>query len=229
MGGRLRALLRYFARGLLALVPLVVVVFAVDWLFGLINKSFGPASGLGRFIATVAGHEKLAYLVSYALLLGAVLALGFVLGRPAARRALRAVNTRIATVPVLGKLYAAVVQVTDMLDGRERRLERFGGVGLVKAGELELIGFLTTPEQYTLASGESYYLVFLPNSPIPATGFNVLVRADAFTALNLPVAELAKLLMSLGLLGPQVLPRSCPAPGRPSPELSRPDPAPSTA
>jgi uncharacterized membrane protein len=71
--------------------------------------------------------------------------------------------------------------------------------------------------------------VFLPNSPIPATGFNVLVKADAFTALDLPVAQLAKLLMSLGLLGPQVLPRSWPAPGRPSPGLPRPDPAPSSA
>ena len=72
-------------------------------------------------------------------------------------------------------------------------------------GNVKVLGLLTSGERYRLANGKEHLLVFVPNSPIPATGFAVLVPAEDFEILDMPIEDLAKLLMSLGLLGPQVL------------------------
>jgi len=64
---------------------------------------------------------------------------------------------------------------------------------------------LTSAQRYRLGDGREYLLVFVPSSPIPATGFNLLVPVEDFESLDIPVEDLAKIFMSVGLLGPQVL------------------------
>ena len=86
-------------------------------------------------------------------------------------------------------------------------IEKFGGIGYIRVGNVKMLGLLTSGERYVLADGKEHFLLFVPNSPVPATGFTVLVPVEDFQLLDLPVEEMAKLLMSLGLLGPQVLRR----------------------
>jgi uncharacterized membrane protein len=68
-----------------------------------------------------------------------------------------------------------------------------------------MLALLTSAQRYVLADGREHLLVFVPNSPIPATGFNVLVPVDEVNRLDMPMEDMAKLMMSLGILGPQVL------------------------
>ena len=48
-------------------------------------------------------------------------------------------------------------------------------------------------------------MVFIPNSPIPFTAFNMLVPTEDFQRLEMPVEDVLKLLMSFGLLGREVM------------------------
>jgi uncharacterized membrane protein len=105
----------------------------------------------------------------------------------------------------LGKIYAGVGQAVALFakDGPER----FGSVVHIKVGNVQMLALLTSSERYVLGDGREHLLVFVPNSPFPATGFNVLVPVEDVQKLELPMEDLAKLLMSLGLLAPKVLER----------------------
>ncbi len=81
-------------------------------------------------------------------------------------------------------------------------------LGEVRIGNVKLLVLLTSNEQYIMLDGREHLLVFVANSPIPATGFNMLVPVEDVRRLDMPVEDLVKLLMSLGLLGPQVLRRA---------------------
>jgi uncharacterized membrane protein len=117
-----------------------------------------------------------------------------------------AIDATLARIPLIGKIYSAVGQIVDLFGKKDPGgIDKFGGVGQIRIGESSMLGLLTSPESFSMPDGRKYFLVFVPNSPIPATGFNILVPVENFFKLDLPMEELAKLLMSLGLLGPQVL------------------------
>jgi len=107
---------------------------------------------------------------------------------------------------LFGKIYATVGQMVEIFGKKgQSGLDRFGGVGQVRMGNVKVLALLTSAQRYPMADGREYVLVFVPNSPIPATGFNVFVPVDDFELLDMAVEDLAKVLMSLGLLGSQAL------------------------
>jgi uncharacterized membrane protein len=147
-----------------------------------------------------------AYLTGYLVVVIVLILLGFLVNRATIARFHAALDKMFAAIPLFGKIYMAVGQVVDLFGAKDQTgLERFGGVGIITLGNAKMLALLTSSECYTLTNGEKFYLVFVPNSPIPATGFNLLVAEKDFSRLDMPVEDLAKLLMSLGLLGPQVL------------------------
>lgn len=203
-----RNLVRMFLTGVATLLPLIVTVFVVTWVVKLADAYIGPSSSFGMFIVTVVGESKkyIGYLAGYLVVIIFTIVLGFLVTRATISRIHSAVDRMFARIPLVGKIYAGVGQVVELLGKKNQNgLERFGGVGYVRMGNVKILGLLTSTEHYVLEGGKEHVLVFVPNAPIPATGFTVLAPVEDFEPLNIPVEDLAKLLMSLGSLGPQVL------------------------
>lgn len=132
-----------------------------------------------------------------------IIILGFLITRATVVKLHKALNAIVARIPLVGKIYSAVDQAVDLFGQKGNSgLEKFGGVGQVRFGNVTALCLLTSSQHYMLADGREHVLVFIPNSPIPATGFNVLVPVEDFRPLDMPMEDLLKLLMSLGLLGP---------------------------
>jgi uncharacterized membrane protein len=211
------AIVRFFFTGAAALLPLVVTVFVVSWAVKFADAYIGPSSSFGVFLVRIVGPEYRypGYLVGYLVAVLLVILLGFLVTRATIGKLRSELNAMVARIPLIGKIYAAVVQLVEIFDKKDKGpLERFGGVGEVCIGNVKLLVFLTSPETYVMMDGKSHVLVFVANSPIPATGFNMLVPMDAVRRLDMPVEDLVKLLMSLGLLGSQVLRGPLGAPDR---------------
>lgn len=208
MRGIASTVLRFFLTGVAALLPFVVTVFVVTWLVRLADAYVGPSSAFGRFLLTVVGKDQkfIGYLGGYLVVVLLLMLLGFLVTRATVARFHRGLDATFARIPLIGKIYSAVSQVVELLGNKEQSaLDRFGGVGEVTVGNIKLLGLLTSNQRYTMGNGREHLLVFIPNSPIPLTGFNLLVPVEDFRRLDLPFEDLAKLFMSLGLLGPQVL------------------------
>ena len=170
----------------------------------------GPSSSFGLFLLTIVGdaHKYPGYLAGYLVVVLLIMLLGFLVTRATVARIHRAIDSVFAKIPLVGKIYSGVGQVVDVF-GKKEQTGRFGGVGHVRMGNVKMLGLLTSNQRYELEDGAQYLLVFVPNSPIPATGFNVLVPVDDFVQLDMTMEELAKILMSLGLIGTQVLSGPC--------------------
>ncbi|MCX5861875.1 MAG: DUF502 domain-containing protein [Desulfomonile sp.] len=212
MRGFVRTVVRFFLTGVATLLPLVVTVFVVTWVVKSADAYVGPSSSFGRFLLTMVGQNQkyVGYLVGYPVVILLIMLLGFLVTRATVDRFHRGIDGMFARIPLIGKIYTAVGQVVELLGNKEQSgLDRFGGVGEISMGNAKLLGLLTSNQRYTMEDGGEYLLVFIPNCPIPATGFNFLVRVEDFHRLDMPIEDLAKLFMSLGLLGPQVLGKSC--------------------
>ncbi len=201
--------LRLFLTGLATLLPFVVTVLVVGWIVKLADAYVGPSSYFGQLLVTIVGddYKYPGYLIGYLIVVMCIILLGFLVTRATVSRFQKTVNNMFAKIPVFGKIYSAVGQAVEIFGqkGAGAGLEKFGGVGLVTLGNVTAIALLTSSQRYTLRDGKSHVLVFVPNSPIPATGFNILVPEENFQKLDMPMEDLIKLTMSLGLLGPQTI------------------------
>lgn len=200
------AVVRFFLAGTATLLPFVVTIFVVSWIVRFADAYIGPSSSFGLFLLTIVGdtHKYPGYIAGYLVVVLLIMLLGFLVTRATVARIHRAIDSLFAKIPLVGKIYSGVGQVVDVF-GKKEQAGRFGGVGHVRLGNVRMLGLLTSTQRYELEDGGQHLLVFVPNSPIPATGFNVLVPVEDFVQLDMTVEELAKLLMSLGLIGTQVL------------------------
>lgn len=201
-------ILRFFLTGLATMLPFVVTILVVSWIVRTADAYVGPSSWFGMFLVAISGtdYRYPGYIVGYLVVILLIILLGFLVTRATVARLQRAIDRTFAKIPLFGKIYAMVGQVVDIFGKKGNSgLERFGGVGYIRLGNVKMLGLLTSAERYHMPDGREHVLVFVPNSPIPATGFNVFVPLEDFERLDLAVDELAKVLMSLGLLGSQVL------------------------
>ena len=208
IGAFVSTMVRLFLTGLATLMPFVVTVFVLGWMVRLADAYIGPSSYFGLLLHKLLGPPEVyaGYLVGYLLAVILIIILGFLVTRATAARFQRAVDATFTRIPLFGKIYATVGQVVDLFGKKnESSLEKFLGIVQIKLGDVKMLALLTSAERYVLADGREHFLVFVPNSPIPATGFNVLIPADEVNRLDMPMEDMAKLMMSLGILGPQVL------------------------
>lgn len=208
MRAAISSLFRFFLTGIATMLPFIVTIFVVSWIVKIADAYVGPSSPFGHFLATIVSPEyKIpGYLGGYLVVVLLIIILGVLVTRATVAKLHKAIRGIMSRIPLVGKIYSAVDQAVDLFGQKgSSGLEKFGGVGQVRFGNVTALCLLTSGEHYIMADGKEHVLVFIPNSPIPATGFNVLVPVEDFTPLDMPIEDLLKLLMSLGLLGPQAL------------------------
>jgi uncharacterized membrane protein len=201
-------ILRFFLTGLATMLPFVVTILVVSWIVRTADVYIGPSSSFGVFLVAISGtdYRYPGYIVGYLVVVLLIILLGFLVTRATLAKLHEAIDSTFSKIPLFGKIYATVGQVVELFGKKgDSGFERFGGVGHVRLGNVRMLGLLTSGERYIMPDGREYLLLFIPNSPIPATGFNVFVPAEDFERLDMAMDDLAKVLMSLGLLGSQVM------------------------
>jgi uncharacterized membrane protein len=204
------AIIRFFFTGVATLLPFIVTVFVVSWAVRIADAYVGPSSSFWMFLEKIFGPQyRWGYLVGYLVAVLLIILLGFLVTRATVAKFHKALDSMVSKIPLIGKIYAGVGQIVEIFGRKDQGgLERFGGAGQISVGNVKLLGLLSSGHRYKMPDGRDHLLVFIPNSPIPLTGFNMLVPVEDFQRLDIPVEDLAKLLMSLGVLGPQILPGS---------------------
>jgi len=201
-GGRRRSfgswLRRRFVVGFLVALPLVVTLFFARFLFQLFDRWFRPVSHqlFGREIPGL----------GLLLVLAVMLLLGVIATNVVGGRLLAALERLFARVPLLSPIYQSARQVTEAIQigdtakFRKVVLVEFPGPGMTS------IGFLTAElGGPTALCPAPAYLVFVPTTPNPTTGFLITVPKRSVKVLDIPVEDGVKMVMSGGLLVPRSL------------------------
>jgi uncharacterized membrane protein len=185
------------ASGLVVLIPLVVTVAVIRFLFGFTSGILLPIVD-----PAVADWPPLwRAILSLGVLLVAVYLLGEIAHHVVGRRVLSLGEGIVMRVPLVKVVYSASKQVVAAFQGRgTRAFQSVVYLEFPREG-MRAIGFVTSTTRRE--DGNLWSTVFVPTTPNPTTGFLQLVRDDDMIRTSYTVEEGIKMVMSLGVLVPR--------------------------
>jgi uncharacterized membrane protein len=193
--------------GFLVAFPLVVTIFFARIVFEFLDRWFRPISV--RYLGfPLVGAGMLLSLIALYLL-------GVVATNVFGGRLLDLFERKITRLPLLSPIYQGARQITEAIQIREVRDFRQVVLLAFPHPGVRSIGFVTREfPQATSFCDEGSVLVFVPTTPNPTSGFLVAVPKREVTPLAISVEAGVKLVISGGLLTPEVLLEDPSAPPR---------------
>lgn len=169
-------------------------------------------------------------LIGLVIAVGIIFTVGATLGSFIGRRIQARAEQLITRIPIIGRVYPSVKQMTDFFVGDSVSKMRFNKVVAVQYPRTGIwsLGFVTgTPmTPIRAAAGGEVLTVFVPNSPTPFTGFVITARREDTIDLPLTIEEALRFVVSGGLLTPPSVGGPPPAAEIEPPPLAEPGPDP---
>ncbi len=175
-------LLRCFATGIVAILPVAGLLFLVVHFENLIAGSWLKTKGYYFFGQGILLAVALLYL------------LGLVLSSVLGRWLFNLIDRSLDRLPLLGELYRTLKQLVGYDEGPSGMFKRVVWVAFDHPPRWEL--GLVTENKSSLAKGRT--AVFVPNAPTPTTGRLIYVEESELLPTNLRVNEALQLLVSIG-------------------------------
>lgn len=205
----LAKLIATFLTGLLTLLPLVITLAIVGYIYAKLRQWLGPQSHVGAILKKFSQRMALHPVLTYCIIFSAVVLLISLIG-VFARRATEVRFARlIERIPVISKIYDSSEKIVDVLAGPEFAHQKQAPTSLkkvvmAKVANGNMLGLLASETPVTVA-GQEYLAVFCPASPVPATGLIYYVKPEDVIPLDMTVEELTQVALSMGSLAPEVL------------------------
>ena len=207
-----------FLTGLLIVLPGVISLAVVKWLFGTI-ASFTDTLlfFLKWFIKPEnvfqngSSGEMFWYwsLLAFAVAVVSITVIGLLGRYYIGKRLIAWVDGVMLRVPVLNKIYGTIKQVDEAFtSGKKSSFKTVVLIEYPREG-LYSVGFITSESQDEVARKTNLQTVcvFIPTTPIPTSGFLVIVPAEKVTKLDMSVADGFKYIISLGALTQDFVPK----------------------
>ncbi len=224
----MRRLLRIFATGALAALPLAATVAIFAWAAGILIRWLGPESRVGHALVSiglgVGASEVVGYAIGVAIVAAAIFGLGLLVEAGVQRGVAAALHALLLKIPLVGTVYdllkrmVALVRPSDGDGGAPRAMSavwcHFGGPG--GSAALALLG----SDVPVLVNGERCLAVLIPTAPVPVGGGLLYVPEHWVTPADIGVEAVTSIYVSMGLTSPQYLPRADAAPPAPIPPSS---------
>ncbi|XUW99446.1 MAG: DUF502 domain-containing protein [Dehalogenimonas sp.] len=188
---------RNFLAGLLVLVPVAIVIFVILWFFHTIDGILQPIIRL-FFGRTITG-------LGFAITLVLIYLVGVLASNIVGRRIIQFGEWLVCKLPVLGQLYNAAKQAMSSISGLSRTKAAFREVVLIEYPRkgLRSIGFVTN--EITDSEGRKLTAVYLPTTPVPTSGWLILVTEDQLIRTDISVDTAMKMVISGGIASPPEL------------------------
>ena len=185
VGRKLRA---QFGAGILIVVPIVIAILILVWLFNYIDNIAQPVaeSLLGR---TIPG-------LGFGIMLLLIYLTGLVATSLIGNRLIRYGESLLARVPMFRYIYTGIKQIMEAFAApRESGFAQVVLVEFPKQG-MRAIGFVTSESR--MESGGKLLNVFIPTSPNPTSGYLEIVRESDIIRTNISVDDALKMVLSGG-------------------------------
>jgi len=180
---KLKQLSEFFLIGVLAIIPIVVVIQVVLLTKRLIEDLFFSVYGsVDSYLFTF---------MIFAIVLVALSYIGYSIVQSRRSIIISTVDLLMAKIPLLNTVYRISKKVINMFSGSDS-----DGKKEVVYIEYPKEG-LWVPAYVTNKSGE-WYVLFVPTSPNPTSGFTVLVHQSKVIKSELNIEEVTSFIVSVG-------------------------------
>jgi len=220
-GSAFKSVRAAFFAGLIALSPLLVTAFVLNWLVDQVGGNFREffLFFLPRRWLEIGGDSYPA-LVTFCWNVIAMLVaffqvtlLGYLTRYVAGRLLFSQTERLMHRVPLIGAIYHSVKQIVETFSTQNRAVfQKVVMVQFPRPG-VWAIGFLTNSglQEAESRTQKSLSSVFIPTTPNPTSGFLIFVPSEELTAMDMTVGEAMKLIVSGGAVSPKWPPQ--PPPG----------------
>ena len=182
----MRMIVKYFLRGLLICVPILVTVFILLWAFTGLDKVFRdllriPFPGLG-ILATIS-----------AIFLIGLLASNFI-----GRKLFRIVENIFTKLPLVKLLYGSIKDIVEAFAGEEKKFDK-PVIASLGTGGAKVMGFVTSQTMENVGLTD-YVAVYLPQS-YNFAGNVLLFKKDSIQPLDIDSSQAMSFIVSGGVSG----------------------------
>ena len=196
---------RTLAAGILVMMPIGITALVLKFIFDLLTPILQPLTDL------LPGPDL--YGTGLAALLILIYVVGLVAAFVVGRRLIGLAHRAMEVIPLVKGIYSTTRTAVDLLSNGNRAngvngTERYSGVVLIEFPRpgIRSIG-LVTSQMYD-AEGQEVLAVFVPTTPIPSSGYLVIVPTSQITRLDMSVEEAMTVVVSGGILSEQMFQRS---------------------
>ena len=185
---------RTLGAGVLVTMPIGITILVLKFLFDLLDGILKDPLGL------LPGPEIPA--IGFAVLIISVYLVGIIAAHVLGRRLIGFGHRVLEEVPVVKNIYGTTRSAVELLSNNSD--SRYSGVVLIdwpRPG-IQSIGLVTSRMVDT--TGEEMLAVYIPTTPIPSSGFLVMVAAREVTHTEMSVDDAMKVVISGGILAGRV-------------------------
>ncbi len=189
------ALLNYFFKGVLVVVPLGAAIFLIYWIFSSIDNALNLSDAIA-----VDSHGKPVYIPGLGILtvIVIIMIVGIIVTNFITDPIKAAFNRWIKRIPLLNFFYSSIKDFTEAFVGDEKKFSEPVLVELNDSG-LKQVGFVTHKNLKKIKlPGE--VAVYLPFS-YSFAGQLVIVKTERVTPLNMTASAAMKFVVSGGVSG----------------------------
>lgn len=215
----LRVIGRYLrariVQGLLLALPIAITFFIVHWLYRSLRELvIDPVAVLVVWTSNRLAGESLSenplpwWFESYAapaIAVAVVIVVLYLLGTFFQSRLHRTVDWLMLKAPLVNTVYSAVRKVFATFEGQQG-MERFKRVVLVAFPHpgMRVPGFVTSSCR-DISTGECILCVYVPTTPVPTSGYMLLVPESEVLDLNWNVNDTLQAIVSGGITVPDTV------------------------
>lgn len=174
---------RYLFVGALAVIPLLIVIQLII----LINKY---SIDLFKYVFSYTNSTSYTFILFIVITL-ILAAIGSSIERAGKSFVISTIDKILEKVPAIGTIYSILKKITELFKPNSKDIKK----------EVVLVEYpkddLWVPA-YVLSKHEDIYVLFVPTSPNPTSGYTVVVHKEKLKATTLTVAQASQFIVSMG-------------------------------
>ncbi len=193
---------RYFLTGLVVVLPIAVIIYLGVWIW---NTSDDFFVALLRILGLQTPH----WLAPLLPVLGLVFTLllialaGMLAGHWLGRQLIGGLERLVNLVPLVRDVYNSVKQIsTSFFTRPDVHFSRAALVEYPRRGSYALCFVVQRVEERLQPLPPGHTVVVVPTSPVPASGFVIIVPADELIPLDIKIEDALRFVVSAGFLLP---------------------------
>lgn len=185
---RIKSFLRTtFLGGFLVVLPVIVSIFVLDWLFEFLTDKISPVTNL--LIQTTRLNELIASILAVIVILLIFFVVGLIVQTRIGKFFIQLIEEKLLKrIPFYRIIKDTIVQ----LFGSEKLIFKYAALVKPFPNDTMIIGFVTDE------SPNGYVTVFIPSAPAPTGGYIYLIRKEFVIKIDSPVEQVMKTVLSLG-------------------------------
>jgi uncharacterized membrane protein len=196
-GRVVRHLQRRLIAGVLVFLPILVTYWVFSFAYDLIDSLLDPF--IRWFNLPYKEGFDVSDVVEVAVIVVIIYITGLLIGWAATKLLINLVHGIIGRIPVIGPVYNTTRFGIDFLSDTQQ--QNYRGVVLLEFPRLGVLSVgLITSNLGRLNGAEEYLTVYVPTTPVPSSGFLIVVPASLVTPTDITVEEAMRMIISGGIL-----------------------------